>query len=333
MQKVAVVILNYNGKTFLQQFLPGFLSCTEGHEIIVADNASTDGSADFIRTKFPNITLLPLPTNLGFAGGYNEALREIKSDYFAIVNSDIDVTPHWITPLVEFLNMHPAYAACQPKIKSFHQKTHFEYAGAAGGFIDSLGYPYCRGRIFDLVEADTGQYDLSTDVFWTCGACMLIRARVFWEAGGFDADFFAHMEEIDLSWRVQRLGYKLACLPQSTVYHVGGGTLSKTSPHKTFLNFRNGLTLLAKNLPLAHFWKIPFRMVMDWLAALKFVIENKPSHSWAILKAHAEFLYLLPKNLKKRKNFKAPLMPTKIRSIAWAHFVLGKRKYSELKHQ
>ena len=222
MTEIAVVILNFNGRDFLEQFLPSFISHCDGADIIVADNASSDDSVDFLKASYPEIRLIQFQENLGYAGGYNEALRQVESDYYAIVNSDIEVTENWLVPLLDYLRNNESVASVQPKIKAFQAKQSFEYAGAAGGFIDTLGYPYCRGRIFDNLEMDTGQYDQTIDVDWTSGACMIIRSSVFHELGGFDASFFAHMEEIDLCWRLRSHGWKLACVPESVVYHVGG---------------------------------------------------------------------------------------------------------------
>ncbi|MEO1253871.1 MAG: glycosyltransferase family 2 protein, partial [Bacteroidota bacterium] len=225
----------------------------------------------------------------------------IQAEYFVLLNSDVEVSPNWLDPLIHFLENNEGYAACQPKIKDYNQQTKFEYAGACGGFIDTLGYPYCRGRIFDNIEVDHGQYDQPTDVFWSSGACMAIRSKVFFEVGEFDSDFFAHMEEIDLCWRIQSHGYRIKCIPASTVYHVGGGTLNKSSAFKTYLNFRNGLYLLLKNLPKsALFTKIPMRMALDWLASIKFLLEGSPGHAIAIVKAHTSFISNFRKTYNKR---------------------------------
>ncbi len=327
MAKVAVVILNYNGKKFLEQFLPLLIKESGQSDLIVADNASTDDSIDFIQNIYPSITLIKLEKNFGFAGGYNRALEQVEADYFAIINSDVEVTTNWLDPLVSFLDSNSEYAAVQPKIKSFSNKTLFEYAGASGGFIDALGYPYCRGRIFQSLEKDTGQYDDIVDVDWTSGACMVIRSNVFLEKGGFDEDFFAHMEEIDLCWRIRSSGKKLACTPESEIYHVGGGTLDHTSPFKTYLNFRNGLSLLVKNLPLNKLiWILPIRLILDGIAAIKFTFDSSPSHLIAILKAHFHFYCRLSKTWKKRTHVSEPRSSFIIKE----YFLKGKKKFSEI---
>ncbi len=325
MTKVSVVILNFNGRDFLEKFLPGFLSTDA--EIVVADNASTDDSVNLLEAQFPTVRLIQFEENHGFTGGYNLAIQQIAAEYVAIVNSDIEVTEDWLDPLVSFLDNHAEYAAVQPKIKSYDQKDHFEYAGAAGGFVDAMGYPFCRGRIFDTIEKDTGQYDDPSDVDWTSGACMLMRTKVFKESAGFDKRFFAHMEEIDLCWRLRSKGWKFACVPSSVVYHVGGGTLNKTSPRKTYLNFRNGLSLLVKNMPMSHFWwKLPFRLVLDGLAAVKFAFESSPAHMIAVLKAHFHFYCRIPSLVKSRVRGSAPRSTW----IVWQYFVKSKKRYSDL---
>lgn len=307
MDKVAVVILNYNGKKFLEKFLPSLVKESRSSQLFVADNASTDTSITFLKKVFPDIKLIQLEKNFGFAGGYNEALKQVNAEYYAIINSDVEVTPNWLAPLVCFLDSHAHYAAVQPKINSYPNKTLFDYAGASGGFIDAMGYPYCRGRIFQHIEKDTGQYDDAVDVDWTSGACMLIRSKIFQAFDGFDESFFAHMEEIDLCWRIRSSGMKLACLPESAVYHVGGGTLARSSPVKTYLNFRNGLSLLAKNLPMGQLiWKLLFRLMLDCLAAFKLACESSPGHLMAILKAHLYFYWRLPSTLKKRTTLSSP---------------------------
>lgn len=327
MTKIALVVLNYNGKKFLEKFLPTLYENSRQARLIVVDNASTDDSIEFVTKEFPNIELITLEENFGYAGGYNESLKRIEADYFGIINSDVEVAANWLDPLIDFLESKDKYAAVQPKIKAQVDKTHFEYAGASGGFVDALGYPFCRGRIFQHTEKDSGQYDDIIDVDWTSGACMLIRAKVFHELGGFDNDFFAHMEEIDLCWRIRSSGMKLACIPESTVYHVGGGTLDNSSPFKTYLNFRNGLSLLVKNLPLSQLiWKLPLRLILDGFAGIKFAIESSPRHLWAILKAHFHFYWRLPKTWKKRKLVSSP------RSI-WLlkeHFILGRKKFNQI---
>jgi GT2 family glycosyltransferase len=327
MTEVAVVILNYNGKKYLEAFLPTLISHTADARIIVADNASTDDSVSFMKRDFPSIELIILDKNYGFAGGYNHALEQVEADYYAIINSDIEVTPNWLAPLLSFLDSNQNYAAVQGKILSYHNRTHFEYAGAAGGFVDNMGYPYCRGRIFNTIEEDKGQYDSIIDVDWTSGACMLIRQGAFHEAGGFDEHFFAHMEEIDLCWRIRTKGGKFACIPESTVFHVGGGTLNKTSPFKTYLNFKNGLSLLVKNLPgIQLVYKLPFRLVLDGFAAIKFAFESSPSHLLAILKAYFHFYR------NARRDYRKRVVPHSCseKSVLKAYYLKGKKTFDQL---
>ncbi len=327
MKDVAVVILNYNGRHFLEQFLPPLMAHSDQAQLIVADNASTDDSVAFMQQHYPHIRLIQLEVNHGFAGGYNEALKLIDTRYYAIINSDVEVSADWITHLYQFLHDHSDYSAVQPKIRAFHARDTFEYAGAAGGFVDSLGYPYCRGRLFDTLEKDTGQYDEIIDIDWASGACMLIRSEVFHSSGGFDAHFFAHMEEIDLCWRIRSAGWKLACVPDSVVYHVGGGTLHKSSPRKTFLNFKNGLSLLVKNLPARQLiWKLPVRLILDGIAAIKFALESSPTHLVAVLKAHWAFYSGFIRDFKKRDNTSSPRRI----SVLSAYFFKGKRTFTEL---
>ena len=328
MTKIAVVVLNYNGKKFLKRFLPALCENSGQAGIIVADNKSGDDSIDFLAKEFPAVELIQFKENLGFAGGYNKALEQIEAEYFAIINSDVEVSSNWLDPLVEFLESNDEYAAVQPKIKSGLNKTYFEHAGASGGFVDALGYPFCRGRIFQHLEKDTGQYDNTVDIDWTSGACMLIRSEVFHQNGGFDDNFFSHMEEIDLCWRIRSGGMKLACLPKSTVYHVGGGTLDNSSPFKTYLNFRNGLSLLVKNLPLGQLlWKLPLRLILDGMAAIKITFESSPKHLWAILKAHLHFYWELPRTLRKRRL----TSPPRNIWILGEHFLNRKRKFDQFK--
>lgn len=328
MAKVAVVILNYNGENYLKEFLPSVIHHSGSAEIIVADNASTDQSVQTLKNTFPMVTLLEFGENYGFAGGYNNALSQIEADYYVLLNSDVEVTPGWLDPLINFLENNPDYAACQPKIKDFNNKTKFEYAGASGGFIDSFGYPYCRGRIFDTLEDDHKQYDDPVDIFWSSGACTLIRSHVFHACGAFDKDFFAHMEEIDLCWRIHSAGFKIKSIPSSEVYHVGGGTLSKSSPFKTYLNFRNGLYLLLKNLPLLTlFYKFPIRILLDWVAALKFLLEGGFLHSLAILKAHFSTMVSLFRTINKRKHTSA--LP-KSTILIVQYYLKKKKRFSEL---
>jgi hypothetical protein len=327
--KAAVVILNYNGKEYLTRFLPALLQHSK-HPVFVADNASTDGSLAWLKTHYPEVKTLALKRNYGYAGGYNEALSSIQTDYYALVNSDVEVAPDWLDVLVGFLDQQEQYAAVQPKIMDYSYRDQFEYAGASGGFIDSLGYPYCRGRIFDHIEKDQGQYDSVIDVDWTSGACMVIRSEVFHQLGGFDAGFFAHMEEIDLCWRIRARGMKLACVPQSVVYHVGGGTLTHTSPFKTYLNFRNNLSLLIKNLPTSQWmWKIPLRMVLDGMAALKLFFDLSPAHFFAVIRAHGSFYRRVASDYRKR----GVSLSSRRGSVLWAYYIKRLKRFSQLKHQ
>lgn len=323
MTKTAVVILNYNGANYLRKFLPSVIEFSGDSTIIVADNKSTDNSIAVLTKEFPQVRILPLEENYGFAGGYNEALEQIESEYIVLLNSDVEVTPRWLVPMVSFLDENPDYAGCQPKIKDYHDQSKFEYAGASGGFIDRLGYPYCRGRIFDTLETDAGQYDEEADIFWTSGACMIIRNKLYKQAGGLDSDFFAHMEEIDLCWRIQSLGYKFKAIPCSVVFHVGGGTLSKLNPLKTFLNFRNGLYMLIKNLPAKHLlYKLPVRIFLDWIASIKFLVEGNHKHSRAVIGAHFKALGSLRKTIRKRGT----LSNLQIRKIIIVRYYLQNRK-------
>lgn len=287
----AVVILNFNGKKYLEQFLPSVLASSYSDlQIIVADNGSTDDSVAMMREKFPQVQLISLPDNSGFAGGYNKALQQVNADVFVLLNSDVEVSFGWIEPIIELFDKNENIAVVQPKIRSFHHKEFFEYAGACGGWIDTLGYPFARGRVFDTIEKDEGQYDDVQNVFWATGAAFFIRSDVWKKSGGFDESFFAHQEEIDLCWRIQLLGYKIAVCPVSVVFHVGGGTLPKGA-RKTFLNFRNNLVMLSKNLSGSEkLYKIPFRILLDWVFACKSLIGGDVSAFTAVFKAHWAFL-------------------------------------------
>jgi GT2 family glycosyltransferase len=302
MIKVAVVILNYNGEKLLRQFLPSVIQHSQGAEIIVADNGSTDQSLAILRNEFSQVRLIALDQNYGFCGGYNRALKQVEATYFVLLNSDIEVTANWLEPMVSLLDGDTSIAAIQPKVLSFHKRDTFEYAGAAGGFIDSLGYPFCRGRVFDHLEKDHHQYDDNCQIFWATGACLLIRSATYKEFNGLDEDFFAHMEEIDLCWKIHRKKQKVYYCGQSHVYHVGAGTLAYKHPRKTYLNFRNGLTLIYKHLDSAELvYKLPMRIILDWVALLLFLIKGQPIHSFAVLKAHAHFLLDFKKNRIKRR--------------------------------
>ena len=328
--RVAVVILNWNGKSFLEKFLPSVIEHSPEATIYVADNASSDDSVAFLSSTFPNVELILIEENLGFAGGYNRALANLKEDFFVLLNSDVEVTPNWLSPLIDLMDSDSKIAACQPKILQYDRKTHFEYAGAAGGFIDKLGYPFCRGRIFDTLEEDTGQYNTVQEIFWATGACLVFRSSVYRELGGLDADFFAHMEEIDLCWRTKRAGYKIMAQPESVVYHVGGGTLSRSNPRKTFLNFRNGLELLAKNLPSNQLaLTIPLRLILDGIAGMKFLLSGQIADFWAVIRAHFAFYGRLRQTLSKRSgNFANTVLYQ--RSIVVDYYLRGKKRFSEL---
>lgn len=340
MDLLAIVILNYNGLSFLADFLPSVLANADGHPVYVADSASADGSVRFVRDTFPTVRIIELPRNEGYAGGYNLALDRILTQYggatyYVLLNSDIEVTPGWLSPVLKMLETNSQIAACQPKIRSYTQRELFEHAGAAGGFVDWLGYVFCRGRVFAQFEVDRGQYDDNKRVFWATGACLFVRADVFHKTGGFDASFFAHMEEIDWCWRVQRLGYEVWACGESTVYHVGGGTLHKSNPQKTYLNYRNSLFMLYKNWPTGDwFWgKILLRLVLDGLSSLLFLKVGQWRDVVAILRAHFAFYGRLPQLHRQRRTLQreqkehVALYPG---SIVWRYFVEGKRTYSEM---
>ncbi len=332
--KLAIVILNFNGEKFLRKFLPSVIQNSKSHRIIVADNASTDQSLNVLRQNFPEVELLILEKNYGFAGGYNEALKQVHATYYLLLNSDVEVTPGWIDPMLRLLESRKEIAACQPKVLSYHLPTLFEHAGAAGGFLDILGYPFCRGRLFNSLEEDHGQYDSPTPIFWATGACMLVRSHIFHQLGGFDEDFFAHMEEIDLCWRIHNAGYQVYACPPSVVYHVGGGTLAKSNPRKTFLNFRNNLWMLYKNSSTpALWWKIPARHLLDWLAACTFLLQGKRGDFMAVLQAQQAFWQQLPvskrKKVQKLKQMGGESALFKS-SILWKYQIQGIRTYDKL---
>ncbi len=291
MSEASVVILNYNGVHFLEKFLPSVVQYSQGHRVIVADNGSTDRSISFLQEKFPTVETILFQENYGFAKGYNKALEHIITPYSILLNSDVEVTPHWIEPVIELMEQDTRIAACQPKIRSYHQKEYFEHAGAAGGFIDIVGYPFCRGRIFDVVEKDEGQYNDVIPVFWATGACFFARTEIFKTLGGFDEIFHAHMEEIDLCWRMHALGYRVYYQPNSVVYHVGGGTMPVSNPRKTYLNFRNSTGMVFKNNTFGQLlWKMPLKLTLDGMAALKFLAEGKRKDSQAVLQSWLSFL-------------------------------------------
>lgn len=333
--KVAVVILNWNGRYFLEKFLPSvYNSDYPNIEFIVGDNGSTDDSVEFVRTVYPTIRIIQNDRNLGFAGGYNEVLKMVEADYFILLNSDVEVSPDWIAPVIDLLENNPDMAAAQPKIRSYYLRDHFEHAGAAGGFIDNYGFPFCRGRMLHVLEKDHGQYDDPRDIFWASGAAFFIK-RQHWElSGGFDADFFAHMEEVDLCWRLQQAGYRIGYCPQSVVYHVGGGTLAARNPQKTYLNFRNNLFMLQKNLSfLRAVWVIFARMWIDLAALIHFIILGKFSDAWAISRAHQRFFLDIFKTARKRNRKKTVPKGIYRGSFIWAFYVNGKNAFNKLDPQ
>jgi GT2 family glycosyltransferase len=328
--KIAIVILNWNGVQLLENFLPSVLQYSPEATIYLADNASTDDSISFVLANFPSVKIVKNDSNLGFAGGYNEALKHIDAEIYALVNSDIEVTENWLQPILKTLESEPKTAIIQPKILDFKRKEYFEYAGAAGGFIDKYGYPYCRGRIFDTLEKDNGQYNDDCEIFWASGACFFIRSTVYNELKGFDADFFAHQEEIDLCWRTNNKGYKIKYISESIVYHVGGATLQQGNPKKTFLNFRNSLLMLTKNLPKDKlYWILFCRMILDGMAGLQFITQGKMNHFLAILKAHGSFYRLFLSNLKKREQFQSKIYYNQ-KSIVFLYFIKKVRIFKHL---
>lgn len=332
---LAVVILNWNGKNYLEQFLPFVLASTYSSMVVyVADNASTDGSAEFVESQFPSVRVIRNPTNEGFAGGYNLALKQVKEEFLVLLNSDIEVTPGWIEPIIQMFMEFPDVAAVQPKILDFYKRKSFEYAGAAGGWIDRFGYPFSKGRIFDVLEEDKHQYDQAEPIFWASGATLFIRHSAFDAVGGFDPYFFAHQEEIDLCWRLQLAGHRIMACPASSIYHIGGGTLAKNNPKKIYLNFRNNLIMLWKNLVgLDAVSTIAFRFFLDAVSAWKNLLSGKPSFFTAVMKAHFGFfawLFMGQKKsifpLKRNGNIAGRYMG----SAVWQHFVKGKSRFSEI---
>ena len=331
--RVAVIILNWNGRKYLQQFLPTLIQYSKDEaEIIVADNASSDDSIAFLKSAYPEMRIIRNPDNGGFAKGYNLALSQVEADYYILLNSDIEVTENWITPVIELMEHDDKIAACQPKIRSFHEPKKFEYAGAAGGFIDKYGYPFCRGRLFLSIEEDYGQYDDESEIFWATGACMFVKAKLFHRMGGLDEDFFAHMEEIDFCWRLKNNGFKIMYCPASTVFHIGGGTLPKTSGRKTYLNFRNNFFLLYKNLPDDRLFRVfAVRLLLDTIAAFKFLFQAGFKDFWAVTRAHMSFYRHLGITKQKRKALKHGSMQNVFgKNIVIEYYIMGKRKFSQL---
>jgi len=341
MVKAAVVILNWNGRKLLEQFLPVLIANTpKEYEIVIGDNASTDDSCQFVQKNFPALTLLVNSENWGYAGGYNKILEQVEAEYYILLNSDVEVSKDWIDPLIRHMDQNPEIAASQPKILSYFQKDHFEYAGAAGGYMDCLGYFFCRGRLFNTMEIDSGQYDDTKMVFWASGAAFFIRSKDFHESGGFDASLFAHMEEIDLCWRLQRKGRKIAYIPHGTVYHMGGQTLALQSSKKTYLNFRNNLLILYKNLDAQCRNKTLFiRFCMDFITWIHFIGSLKWKHAWAINRAHYDFLRMRHEYPSQKRNpqlkelgpsYTSSLPGYYNKSLVWEYFIRNRRKFSEL---
>ena len=336
--KTAVVILNWNGSEMMRKFLPSVIeySAGEGREVIVADNASTDNSLDMLAKEFPNIRRITLDENYGFAEGYNLALAQVDAEYYVLLNSDVEVTPNWLDPLEAYLDEHTDVAACQPKMRSWHHREYFEYAGACGGYLDRYGYPFCRGRIMDTVEMDKGQYDTVADVLWASGAALFIRSFDYKMSGGLDARFFAHMEEIDLCWRLRCRGSRIVCVPQSVVYHVGAATLKRENPMKTFLNFRNNLIMLYKNLPANEIMSVMVvRRMLDYLAAISFICKGRFSNAWTIWKArrqyrHMQSIYKSVRRENLKKNSGLDIAERFKSSILVQYYLKGKKHFSQL---
>ena len=336
MATATTLILNYNGKKYLEKFLPGILQNNNDYPVIIGDNASTDNYKSFLIEHYPQVELVEFATNYGYCEGYNRLIAQVDSDYLIIMNSDISPAAHWLDALIHYLDTHPQVAAVQPKILSEAKPDYFEYAGAAGGYIDQLGYPFCRGRIFNQVEKDSGQYNNEQKIFWASGACFVVRRAAFLAAGGFDSDFFAHMEEIDLCWRLQKLGHSLVVVPGSTVYHVGGGTLDYNNPFKTYLNHRNGLNLLIKNLPKSALWPtLLARVLFDWLSIGYYLIQGKFRQGIFVCRAHWHVVANMSRTLKKRRSFnnehprEQPVQLTKL-VLIWHYFVRKRKTFAEL---
>ncbi len=331
--KIAIVILNWNGRDLLEKFLPSVVSYSKNDaDIYIADNNSSDDSIDFLNVNYPQIKIIQNKVNGGFAKGYNDALKHVDADIYALVNSDIEVTENWLRPIIEAFEADKNTAIIQPKLLDYKNKSKFEYAGAAGGFVDFMGYPFCRGRIFMDLETDSHQFDDVSNIFWASGACFFIKSKLYHELNGFDEQYFAHQEEIDLCWRVQNEGYNIKFVGASTVYHVGGATLRESNPHKTYLNFRNSLFTISKNVPKRFvFIVIFFRLILDAVAGIKFIFELRPIHTWSVIKAHLSFYRHLPKMLSKRRalSFKQTNYFYCF-SIVWQHFILRKKRFLDL---
>ena len=340
MDKVAVVILNWNGSDMMHKYLPGVVACTETTsraKVYVADNGSTDGSMEMVGENFPTVGKIQLDRNYGFAEGYNKSLRLVEAEYYVLLNSDVEIRDKgWLDPLVAYMDSHPDVGACQPKLMSLRNDGMFEYAGASGGFLDRYGYPFCRGRVFDRIEADKGQYDEVSSLLWATGACLMVRAECYWSVGGLDPDFFAHMEEIDFCWRMRGMGYGIVCLPMSKVYHLGGATLSKENPRKTYLNFRNNRLMLYKNLPEKELrWVLFVRYFLDLLAALQFVMKGHLRDAKAVVQALRGFGRMKGRYKSRRRDVQSKrvveTVPERRRFLLlWQFYVLGRKTYDRL---
>ncbi|MEZ2414369.1 glycosyltransferase family 2 protein [Muriicola sp. E247] len=331
MLDLAIVILNWNGEALLERYLPSVIEYSQGARIYVADNASTDGSVAFLKNNYPDVGVIQNKTNAGFAGGYNEALKHIDAEVYCLLNSDVEVTPDWLLPIMELFQLKPEVSIIQPKILDLLRPEYFEYAGAAGGFLDSLGYPFCRGRIFQALEKDKGQYNDTTEIFWATGACMFIRKKVFDDLGGFDEDYFAHQEEVDLCWRAQNKGYKVYYVGTSQILHLGGSTLSNMNPKKTYLNFRNSLFSITKNLPRRKaLLIIVTRLLLDGIAALRFILQGKMNHCLAVLRAHLSYYRQFRKMYRKREKADFVEKYYRTKSIVWSHYVYRVRSFNNL---
>lgn len=334
-KKVAVVILSWNGKKFLEDFLPSVIQHTSPElcETIVADNCSTDDSVSFLKSNYPNVRIIQNARNGGYAGGYNDALKQVSAKYYVLLNQDIEVTENWVERVIEEMERDESIAAAQPKLRDYYKRDYFEYAGASGGYLDRNSYAFCRGRIFNTIEKDDGQYNDVKDIFWATGACLFVRSDVYWKTGALDEDFFAHQEEIDLCWRMKNMGYRIIAVPSSVVYHVGGGSLPQGNPRKTYLNFRNNLMMMFKNLSSSSLlFKMVWRFVLDGIAALHSVYKNKNLNDLiAILKAHFSFYAAIPSLIKKRRQIPHPssVHLTDV-NILWQYFFKKKKKYNEI---
>lgn len=338
--RIAIVILNWNGCALLHRFLPIVQTCSAGADIIVADNHSTDGSVELLRSEFPQVRLIELAENLGFAQGYQEALAQVEDvDFYLLLNSDVEVTPGWLSPMLSYMDAHPEVAACQPKIRCLWDRPSFEYAGACGGYVDAWGYPYCRGRVMATVEQDRGQYDTVVPVLWATGAALFVRREVYWKAGGLDGRFFAHQEEIDLCWRIRSRGHGIVCVSQSVVFHLGGGTLPKESPRKTYLNFRNNLLLLYKNLPENRLARVMrMRLLLDALASVQFLIKGNVSSFKAVWRARRDFHAMkrdfhADRMRNLREAIVSPVPEQSAFSVLWQYYVRRCKTYAQLEHK